>query len=139
MREKTTEGERDREREGESVGAHRCETVRQPHTHTHTHTHTQWGERAGEREKRTYPPYGKIESREEREREEVVSQRGWGRCREVRFEEEARVKRKQCTRDSRSFRPWQGLERMKEVLSKEALVVVERCACRGAIRSNMHN
>ena len=41
----------------------------------------------------------------------------------------------------RSFRPWQGLERMKEVLLKEALVVVERCrgACRGAIRSNMHN
>ena len=40
MREKTTEGERDREREGESVGAHRCESVRQPHTHTHTHKHT---------------------------------------------------------------------------------------------------
>ena len=50
MREKTTEGERAREREGESVGAHRCESVRQPHTHTHTHTHS--GERGREGEKR---------------------------------------------------------------------------------------
>ena len=50
MREKTTEGGRERDREGESVGAHRCESVRQPHTHTHTHTHS--GERGREREKR---------------------------------------------------------------------------------------
>jgi hypothetical protein len=112
LREKTTEGGREREREGESVGAHRCESVRQPHTHKHTHS----GERGREREKR-------VRTRHIERLKADVSQRGWGQCREVRFEEEASVKRKQCTRDSRSFRPWQGLERMKEVLLKEALVV----------------
>ena len=45
-------GERDREREGESVGAHRCESVRQPHTHTHTHTVG----REGGRERKEYVP-----------------------------------------------------------------------------------
>ena len=52
MREKTTEGGRAREREGESVGAHRCESVRQPHTHTHTHTVG----REGRRERKEYVP-----------------------------------------------------------------------------------